>query len=81
MEIETVRNMIESGLPGSSATVTGDGAHFDAIVVSEAFESMNTLKRQRAVFATLGDSITSGALHALNIKAYTPEEWKTQTVQ
>lgn len=75
MEIETIRQMIETGLPGSSATVSGDGSHFDAIVVSEGFEGLNTLKRQRAVFATLGDSITSGALHALNVKAYTPDEW------
>jgi len=28
------------------------------------------------VYGTLGDRITSGAIHALSIKAYTPAEWE-----
>jgi acid stress-induced BolA-like protein IbaG/YrbA len=28
------------------------------------------------VHASLGDAVTSGAIHAIHIKPYTPDEWK-----
>ncbi len=76
MAPEEVRKLIEAGLPGSQVTVTGDGSHFEATVVSESFEGKSPLEKQRAVYGTLGDRITSGEIHALSIKAYTPEEWQ-----
>ncbi len=69
--------MIEAGLAADEVRVSGDGSHFDVIVISEEFEGKSMVQEQRMVFATLGDKITSGAIHAINIKAYTPEEWKT----
>ena len=69
--------MIEAGMSAVEVRVSGDGNHFDVIVVSEEFEGKSMVQKQRMVFATLGDSITSGAIHAINIKAYTPDEWKT----
>ncbi|RKZ98638.1 MAG: BolA family transcriptional regulator, partial [Gammaproteobacteria bacterium] len=29
------------------------------------------------IYATVNSQITSGAIHALSIKAYTPKEWAT----
>ncbi len=78
MEPSEVKNLIEVGLPGSEVIVTGDGSHFDAIVISPVFEGMSMVKEQQLVYGTLGDRITSGAIHALSIKAYTPQEWDTQ---
>ena len=78
MEPSEVKNLIELGLPGCEAIVTGDGSHFDAIVISPVFEGMSMVKEQQMVYGTLGDRITSGAIHALSIKAYTPQEWETQ---
>ena len=52
--------------------------HFDAIVVSPEFEGKNMMQEHRMVYATLGDAITSGRLHALSIKAYTPTEFAAQ---
>ncbi len=77
MSPEEVKQMIEAGMPGSEVQATGDGSHFDVIVVSEEFEGKSMVDEQRMVFATLGDKITSGEIHAINIKAYTPAEWKT----
>lgn len=38
MDADTIRNLIETGLPGARADVQGDdGVHFEATVVSEAF--------------------------------------------
>jgi len=77
MQVEEVKTMLEAGLPAAEVRVSGDGSHFDVVVISEEFEGKSMVQEQRMVFATLGDKITSGAIHAINIKAYTPDEWKT----
>ncbi|MCW8919210.1 MAG: BolA family transcriptional regulator [Gammaproteobacteria bacterium] len=76
MQPEEIKQLIEAGIPGSEATVKSDGSHYEAVVVSSAFEGQSTLNEQRMVYATLGDAVTSGAIHAINIKTYTPQEWK-----
>lgn len=76
MEIDAIKAMIEAAIEGAEATVKGDGSHFDAIVVSEAFAGKSPVQKQKMVYAPLNDLITSGELHALTIKAYTPDEWQ-----
>lgn len=76
METETIKQMIEAGIANAEATVSGDGSHYEAIVVSPEFEGKTMVQEQKMVYATLGEHITSGAIHALSIKAYTPEEWE-----
>lgn len=76
MEPNVIKDLIEAGLDNCQAQVTGDGSHFDAIVVGEIFDGMSLLNKQRTVYATLGDRITSGEIHALSIKAYTPADWE-----
>ena len=74
MDAETLRELIETGLPGARAQVQGDdGMHFEATVVSEAFRGKLPLARHRLVYATLGD-LMGGAIHALQLKTVTPEE-------
>ncbi|MGD8514624.1 MAG: BolA family protein [Granulosicoccaceae bacterium] len=75
MQPETIKQLIEQGLPGCEATVSGDGSHFDAIVISDEFEGKTMVNKQRMVYGTLGDHITSGEIHALSIKTYTHAEW------
>lgn len=76
MDTEDIRNLIKSKLTDSEVIVTGDGRHFEAVVISPEFTGMNKLARQRYVYETLGDNILSGKIHALSIKAKTPEEWQ-----
>jgi acid stress-induced BolA-like protein IbaG/YrbA len=66
--------MIESGLPDCEAHVEGDGRHFYAVVVCEAFAGKSMLEQHKMVYETLGDSMQS-AIHALSMKTYTPAEW------
>lgn len=47
--------------------------HYKAVVVSEQFEGLNSVKRHQKVYATLGDLM--GQFHALALHTYTPEEW------
>jgi len=58
-------------------TVNGEGGMFDTIVVAEKFNGLSPVKKQQMVYATVNAQISSGDIHALTIKAYTPEEWKT----
>ena len=76
MEPSEVQKLIAAGLPGCEVTVTGDGSHFQVTAVGEMFAGLNAVKRQQAVYATVNDLITNGTLHALSIKACTPEEWE-----
>lgn len=77
MEPEEVKNIIQAALPDCEVQVQGDGSHFEAIVVGDVFDGLSPVKKQQMVFATVTDQITSGAIHALSIKAYTPKEWET----
>jgi acid stress-induced BolA-like protein IbaG/YrbA len=54
--------------------VTGDGRHFEAVVVSDAFEGKSLIQRHRMVLATVNAEIESDELHALSIKAQLPPE-------
>ena len=73
MENQEVERLIEAGMPGCKATVTGDGRHFEAVVVSEEFEGKTPLQRQRMVMQTVRAQIDSDELHALSIKTLTSE--------
>jgi len=74
METEAVAQLIRAGLPGAEVEVTGDGSHFEAVVVSEAFTGLSPIKKQRLVMETVKPQIASGELHALSIKTLTPEQ-------
>jgi len=74
MNPESIRQLIEQGLPGARAEVSGDdGVHFEARVVCEAFRGKLPLARHRMVYATLGDRM-GGEIHALALKTLTPDE-------
>jgi acid stress-induced BolA-like protein IbaG/YrbA len=74
LDAETIRELIEQGLPGARAQVRGDdGVHFEATVVCDAFKGKLPLARHRLVYATLGD-LMGGAIHALQLNTVTPDE-------
>ncbi len=74
MDSASIQAMIENGLPGATAEVSGaDGVHFEATVVASQFAGKLPLARHRLVYGTLGD-LMGGAIHALALKTMTPEE-------
>ena len=74
MQTEAVARLIRDGLPGAEVEVTGDGSHFEAVVVSDAFAGLTPIKKQRLVMDTVKSEIASGELHALSIKTLTPAQ-------
>ena len=77
MDPNEIKKLIENGMPDCDVNVDGDGSHFQATVIGAVFEGKTPVQKQKLVYATLGDKITSGEIHALTIKAYTPKEWET----
>jgi BolA protein len=51
----------------------GGGGHFQLIIVSPLFEGKPTQARHRMIHAALG-KLLEREIHALTIKAYTPDE-------
>lgn len=74
METEAVAQLIRDGLPGAEVEVTGDGSHFEAVVISDAFAGLTPIKKQRLVMDTVKPQIASGELHALSIRTLTPDQ-------
>ena len=73
-----IAQRITAALPGAAVEVrdlTGTGDHFEAREVAVAYEGMGMLDQHQAVYAPLRDVLDSGALHALALKTYTPDQW------
>ena len=78
MDPADIKALIDEGLPGSEVRViSDDNTHYQAVVVSEAFAGMRPLARHQRVYACLGERM-GNEIHALSIRAYTPEEWQEQ---
>lgn len=75
MDPAEVGRLIEQGMTGAKVEVTGDGRHFEALVVSERFEGMSRIRRHQMVFAAVKDHLSDDAIHALSLKTYTPDDW------
>ena len=73
---EDVRSYIHDNLPCESLHVEGDGRHFFATIVSTTFTGKSRIGRHQMVYQALGDRMRE-QIHALSMKTYTPEEYKT----
>ena len=78
MDIESIQHLLKSNVPDSDVTVTGDGHHFEAYVISPVFEGMSLIQRQRMINAIVGKHLLDGTIHALSVKAKTPFEWQRE---
>jgi len=74
---EDIKKYISSGLECDHLEVTGDGAHFEAMIVSAAFEGKRLIARHQLVYTALGNRMRD-EIHALSMKTLTPEEFKAQ---
>ena len=72
---ETLKSYIAAGLECAHLEVEGDGQHFSAIIVSDAFAGKRQVARHQLVYAALGDRMRE-EIHALSMKTLTPEEFR-----
>ncbi len=74
---EAIERYLRAGMICDHLEVTGDGAHFEALIVSAAFVGKGRVARHQAVYGALGDRMRE-EIHALSMKTFTPEEWALQ---
>ena len=77
VEPGSIEQSIRAGLAVTHCEVSGDGAHFDAVIVSPAFEGLSRVRRHQLVYGTLGARM-GGEIHALSMKTFSPGEWAAQ---
>ena len=71
-----IKNVIQKNMQCEVVLVKGDdGAHFEAIIVSNIFENMSSVKQHQAVYKAL-DGMMNEKIHALSIKTFTTLQWE-----
>ena len=74
---EDVRRYIAQGLDCSVLEVQGDGQHFEALIVSAAFDGKGRVARHQIVYAALGERMRA-EIHALSMRTLTPTEYASR---
>ncbi|CUX97028.1 BolA family protein [Candidatus Hoaglandella endobia] len=75
MEISTIKEVLIKALALDEAHVSGDDNHVQVIAISAKFAGMSRIQRQQLIYSPLIEYISDNRIHALSIKAYTPDEW------
>ncbi len=69
-----LQGYIQNGMQCDHVAVTGDGAHFEAVIVSALFRDKSRVQRHQIVYKALGDRMRE-EIHALSMQTLTPEDW------
>ena len=75
MDAKEIERLIKDRLPDAEITITdlaGDGDHYAAQVVSEAFRGKSRVQQHQLVYEALQGNM-GGALHALALQTSAPE--------
>ncbi|HZI82380.1 MAG TPA: BolA/IbaG family iron-sulfur metabolism protein [Casimicrobiaceae bacterium] len=75
---ESIRSAIEAGIACERVSVRGDGQHFEALIVSQAFEALSKVRRHQLVYGALGTRMRE-EIHALSMRTLTPAEWSARS--
>ena len=78
MQAEEVRERLASALPDCEIEVQNDGNRFLVVAVGERFSELSRVRRQQLIYSELNDLLAEGTIHALTIRAMTPEEWQAR---
>jgi len=74
MNPQDIVQRIQAEYPDATVETDGADCNFSVTIISQAFDGLNPIQRQRPVIALFKDDINNGALHALSITAKTPAE-------
>lgn len=72
---DSIKQSILAGLDCRHVEVTGDGHHWEAVIVSAAFQGKNKVQQHQLVYQALGDRMRE-EIHALSMQTLTPEQWQ-----
>jgi stress-induced morphogen len=75
MHAADIEKMIKEALPDAKVDIrdlAGDGDHYSAVVVSEAFRGISRVKQHQMVYEALKGRM-GGVLHALALQTSAPD--------
>jgi acid stress-induced BolA-like protein IbaG/YrbA len=72
---ESIEQQIAAAIPCAHLAVRGDGHHWEAVIVSTAFEGLSKVRSHQLVYAALGDRMRE-EIHALSMTTLTPAQWQ-----
>ena len=69
VDLQEIRAMIETALPGAEVEVIdeGGGNHLRAVVAAPQFEGLSRIDQHRLVKAAVRERFDDGAIHALSL--------------
>jgi stress-induced morphogen len=76
MNPEEIERLIKARLPDAEVTIqdlAGDGDHYAATVISEAFRGKTRVQQHQLVYESLQGNM-GGALHALALQTKVPDQ-------
>lgn len=71
---ESIAGLVQAHVEDAEVEVHADGNHFQLAVTSPAFTGLSRVRRQQLVYQAIGELIRDGSVHAVTIRAVTPEE-------
>jgi acid stress-induced BolA-like protein IbaG/YrbA len=74
---ESIESAIAASIACEHLEVRGDGQHWEAVIVSNAFDGLPRIRQHQLVYAALGDRMRE-EVHALSMTTLTPDEWAQQ---
>jgi stress-induced morphogen len=81
MTLEQLKERLLTLAPDAIVDVrdlTGTQDHWQATLVSSAFEGLSLVKQHQLVYGLVAPEVQSGEVHALSLKTLTPEQHKSQ---
>jgi stress-induced morphogen len=75
MEASEIEALIRQGIPDAKVIIEdtrGDGDHYSALVISEAFRGKSRVAQHQMVFAAMQGKM-GGQLHAMALQTATPD--------
>jgi acid stress-induced BolA-like protein IbaG/YrbA len=76
MQPEEISTLIKNQLVGAEVRVSSeDNTHYAALVIADEFAGLRPLARHQMIYRCLG-ILMGNEIHALTIRAHTPEEWR-----
>jgi len=74
-----IKEWIEQYLAESEVEISGDGRHFNAVIVCAGFAGKTRIQQHQMVYAALGDRMKDD-IHALSMRTMTPEDRTAETM-
>ncbi|HET7033088.1 MAG TPA: BolA/IbaG family iron-sulfur metabolism protein [Casimicrobiaceae bacterium] len=71
---ESIKIAIAAAIACEHVEVSGDGQHWEAVIVSGAFAGIPRVRQHQLVYAALGERMRE-EIHALSMTTLTPAQW------